>query len=937
MRKFFSLIFAAAFVINAGASNSNGEPLGYSDMIVIADIDLKAGRYESAVASYRGAIKEAPQKLWIYGRLVKALLAQGNVDKSEWKVLLSEFEKGILSQTKTAASVVSEIPPAIVSGGSNTFFALAQVAEEAGLYETAWKYYLVVNEFESRKRRPYNFLQTSQQENTVTQLFTEGFWPSASEDDAAIGDPSRLPIFVVGMPYSGSNVLQRVLDAHSKVFDLNAHPSYYESIADKMGRGLRYSIFEGRFQHIQRSFASMQSTSENESEKGRQELTQHATGVVNDMAMIANYISGVSPAESKILYSLDTQLENYRLIGFIHLLFPNAVVVNVMRDPMDVLLDCFRDRMGHTRDFSWSTDLDNLVKHFLSYLRIMAHWRKTLPGVVFDIRSESLMSDPKKELEVLFQELHLEWQEDVQDDLELRDLISPEGTWRSFGDIVSTFRDELKSGLEELKESGDLPFDNEMNWDLNSDFKYKTPKSTKKETTTSTTTASSDNNSKTSKKSPEPVVNSKGATTKSSRKVEVNVDANDDDDDDDEDDIGKDTSVELEHLYNSVVSPSDRTMLRSLSAQLPSLSGNSMIDEIVTAAFIKVQRQDASGAERIFKQLLEIRDDVQAVWTGLGTLYMNSGRNDEALEVANQMIRINPKNSEGYRLRSDVLMRDNDEVDNAVKDLNKAVELNPKDVQALLARGRYNIRAKFFKQAQADFLAADSVQPSAISKYYLAQCEIQFAHISKAIAYYEESIAIDPNIKEVYLQKAHSEMEGARWKDGLKTLQKAIQMDPTNRYVHSFRGLLLHDIGRPAAAVEDFQRALDLEPRDVSVMVLMAICLQSLGRMADTVKLQNKVLELIPTHKVWAARDLAAFWWVHFHDDFKTFNIDNDADAKVRSGRVDDAIAEKRFILTTYLDKIPSLDKPQPPLIASKEALHLLSLTSHMGKWVQLD
>ena len=81
------------------------------------------------------------------------------------------------------------------------------------------------------------------------------------------------------------------------------------------------------------------------------------------------------------------------VLGFIHLVFPKAVIIHTMRDPMDTLYSCFKHKFDDS-GLEWSLDAEQLALQYYLYLSIMDHFRTVLPGRVIDVRYEQLIHDP---------------------------------------------------------------------------------------------------------------------------------------------------------------------------------------------------------------------------------------------------------------------------------------------------------------------------------------------------------------------------------------------------------------------------------------------------------------------------------------------------------------------------------------------------------------
>jgi hypothetical protein len=114
-------------------------------------------------------------------------------------------------------------------------------------------------------------------------------------------------------------------------------------------------------------------------------------------------------SKGKILRVVDKMLFNYRNIGFIHLLFPQAVILHTVRDPMDTLLSCFTQKFDD-KGLEWAFQPATLVEMFVDYLTIMSHFRSELPGRVLDINYEEVVRQPERVVKnLIVNKLGLPW------------------------------------------------------------------------------------------------------------------------------------------------------------------------------------------------------------------------------------------------------------------------------------------------------------------------------------------------------------------------------------------------------------------------------------------------------------------------------------------------------------------------------------------------
>ena len=230
---------------------------------------------------------------------------------------------------------------------------------------------------------------------------------------------------------------------------------------------------------------------------------------------------GLRAGEQKVKRLVDKMLFNYRNIGFIHLVFPEALILHTVRDPMDTLLSCFTHKFDD-KGLEWAFDAPALVEQYVQYLRILAHFRRELPGRVLDVHYEELVSDPEPFVRTLVvDKLGLEWDDryvvvtrcrycwNCRSDasslclcrvMEFHTLnrtvhthsmqqvrkgiySNSIGKWRKFADQLKPIRKLLRPALSKMLAEGDLPFPESMNWELDPHFPYEggeaVPKKTK--------------------------------------------------------------------------------------------------------------------------------------------------------------------------------------------------------------------------------------------------------------------------------------------------------------------------------------------------------------------------------------------------------------------------------------------------------------------------
>jgi len=201
----------------------------------------------------------------------------------------------------------------------------------------------------------------------LASLFTPDFMERCADG----GDPTSQPIFIVGMPRSGSTLIEQVLSRHPRVATAGETPCLDQAL-HKAGH-----------------------------------ITPEGLGLPpRNLAKF--YLDGLYGLVGKTAKRItDKALENYNWIPVIHLMFPNAAIIHAVRDPMDTCVSCFEQPFKSTK--VWTYDLGELGRQYRRYRNIMARHEELLPGRVVDIRYEDLVSDPESQIRRLVEACGLPW------------------------------------------------------------------------------------------------------------------------------------------------------------------------------------------------------------------------------------------------------------------------------------------------------------------------------------------------------------------------------------------------------------------------------------------------------------------------------------------------------------------------------------------------
>lgn len=195
---------------------------------------------------------------------------------------------------------------------------------------------------------------------------------------------SDKPIFIVGMPRSGTSLTEKIVASHPQVFgagELTEIRNLCESLPQRM--------------ETETPFPECSST-----------LSQAQIDELADAYL--EFIDGLNDAG--LAHVTDKMPQNFIFLGMISLMFPQAKIIHCMRNPIDTSLSCYFQNFG-AAGLEFSYDLDSLVHYYGQYQRIMAHWEKVLPSEIYHLSYEALTANSAEEIPKLIAFCGLKWDE----------------------------------------------------------------------------------------------------------------------------------------------------------------------------------------------------------------------------------------------------------------------------------------------------------------------------------------------------------------------------------------------------------------------------------------------------------------------------------------------------------------------------------------------
>ena len=263
-------------------------------------------------------------------------------------------------------------------GRSRLCYALAKELEDLGEFERSFAYLA-----EGAKLRRAAMRYTPEKDLAVMTALRNTFTKAVFDGDIH-GHASAEPIFVIGMPRTGTTLVERILGSHSVV----------ESAGE-----------------LQTFAVELVRACQNRATSAPPDPVA-LVGLSRDVdfeALGEAYVSAARPPGARGAHFIDKLPLNYLYAGPIHLALPNAKIVVLERDPMDTCYAVFKALFEGIYPFSY--DLTELANYFVAYRALMSHWQAVMPGVMHTVNYEKLVSNPKPVIQDLLDYCNLSYED----------------------------------------------------------------------------------------------------------------------------------------------------------------------------------------------------------------------------------------------------------------------------------------------------------------------------------------------------------------------------------------------------------------------------------------------------------------------------------------------------------------------------------------------
>jgi tetratricopeptide (TPR) repeat protein len=353
------------------------DPANLEYRTLAATAALGVGRQDEALAIYDGMLVDLPTSwdvlLWrghalkTIGRVPEAVrsyqastAARSDFGDAYWS--LANLKTYRFSDEELARMRAEETGEGIgLVDRYHLCFALGKALEDRGEIAESWTYYERGN---ALKRSESRYRPEVIETNTKKQI--EVCTPAFFQERAGWGDPRPDPIFILGLPRAGSTLLEQILASHSQVEGTQELPDIQGLVLDLQGRDVdldnpRYpsALLDLKAEDLRR--------------------------------MGEKYLSDTQIYRKGQPLFIDKMPNNFRHIGLIHLMLPNAKIIDARREPMACCFSNLKQLFAQGQEFTYS--VDDIARYYRSYLQLMRHWDEALPGRVLRVQHEDVVDD----------------------------------------------------------------------------------------------------------------------------------------------------------------------------------------------------------------------------------------------------------------------------------------------------------------------------------------------------------------------------------------------------------------------------------------------------------------------------------------------------------------------------------------------------------------
>jgi tetratricopeptide (TPR) repeat protein len=349
----------------------------YRSLAATAAVGL--GEHDAAITIYRGLLANGPAPapadvhLWLghalktVGQVPEAIeayraaaAARPDFGDAYWS--LANLKTYRFTEAEIAQMQAAEAAPGTaLADRHHLCFALGKALEDRGEIAQSWSCYERGNALKrSESRYRPEVLETNTRKQT--EVCTQDFFQRRT----GWGDPRPDPIFILGLPRAGSTLLEQILASHSQVEGTQELADIQAMVLELQGRepDLDNPRYPAALADLTRS---------------------------DVLALGETYLADTRVYRTGKPFFIDKMPNNFRHIGLIHLMLPNARIIDARREPMACCFSNLKQLFAQGQEFAYS--IEDISRYYRTYLELMEHWGQALPGRILRVHHEDVVAD----------------------------------------------------------------------------------------------------------------------------------------------------------------------------------------------------------------------------------------------------------------------------------------------------------------------------------------------------------------------------------------------------------------------------------------------------------------------------------------------------------------------------------------------------------------
>jgi tetratricopeptide (TPR) repeat protein len=732
------------------------------------------GQSSKALWVYRKLAHEAPQDTDLLVRMAHILMSCGDTEAAVHLFKAAMHSQATLAAAHLALSHIrsysftdQEIsgmrraeasPEASLADRYQLCFALGGALEERSQLEESFRYYARGNALKRSeiKSDPETVIQTMRRQ---TLTCTAEFFAARRGFGCLRPDP----IFIVGLPRSGSTLLEQILASHSQIDGTMELPDIPRLVHQFRNRGAAESP---RYPAI------------------LAKLTPEESARLGE-----TYIEDTRAHRKGAPFFIDKTPNNFRDIGFIHLILPHARIIDARREPLACCFGNFKQLFASGMEFNYS--FEEIGRYYCSYVALMEHWDSVLPGKILRVRHEDVVDDLEGSVRRMLEFLGLPFEDACLDFHEtartvrtlscdqVRRPINREGLhqWRHF----EPWLDPLKAALAPLSKGG-------MHGEAPGQGLLTIAGAAQPRPNNPSGHANRGNALKELRRDDDAIACLNSALARSP------------------DFAAALHSRAISQLHQGRTEMAVRSLYEAL--QLAPTSANVHSD--LGVALERLGRQEE--ALRHFEHATALDPNAPEAHHNRGLLEAALGRPQQALTSLDRALALQPRHPAIHANRGNVLSDLGRETE-AIASFDRALQLRPQDAAVLRSRGRLLMRLRKPAAALESLAAVATLEPRNLDAHF---------HLGMALALLE------------------------RHQEALTSFDRALAIEPASAQLLNNRGVALGHLDRPGEAIISFAKALAHEPDNLQALTNAANTLTTLGRYSEALQHFDRALAINP-------------------------------------------------------------------------------------------